>query len=355
MPIATANSPLRVLVIGASYGLLPAAKIAAAGHSVTVVGRIDEVASIARDGVEIEFSPEHILRPPMSDAGLSFSIPDTVDPTAFNLVLLAIMEPQVRSTEICNLLKRINGKVPVASIMNMPPPPYLARISSLPKDISKGAYEDPTIWEQLPPDRMTLASADPQAFKPDMTRPGHLKVTHSSNFKFAPFARQADQMVLERITRDASRTRQPWGKPPVNMLTRSSIFVPLSKWPMLVTGNCRCLCDEEGVISINRAVTQNLDESRLLYDSVNACLETLGCPKAPVVPFDAYLQAAEKLSRISSLAGALNAGSTAVERIDLLVLNLMLDRKANSAALEIMTATSLRISKALNKNRTKVL
>jgi trans-2-enoyl-CoA reductase len=63
--------PPSVLVIGASYGLLPAAKIAAAGMPVTVVGFADEVAAINRDGVEVCFDAERRLIPSMGADGLT--------------------------------------------------------------------------------------------------------------------------------------------------------------------------------------------------------------------------------------------------------------------------------------------
>ena len=49
------SDPVRTLVIGASYRLLPAPKIAASGHPVTVVGYTDEISAIASDIVRIDF------------------------------------------------------------------------------------------------------------------------------------------------------------------------------------------------------------------------------------------------------------------------------------------------------------
>ncbi|AXI46737.1 hypothetical protein C1J03_12325 [Sulfitobacter sp. SK012] len=350
---SSSEKPLRILTIGASYGLLPAAKVAAAGHAVTVLGRAEEVSAMRQEGVEIAFSDQHVLRSPMGDDGLSLATPDGVDPSDFDLVLLAVQEPQVRSPEISNLLQRIGDKVPVASIMNMPPPPFLDRIRFLPKNIGKDAYEHPSIWEPLPAERMTLASPDPQAFRPDAERPGHLQVTLASNFKFAPFAREEDQAILARVTRDATRAMQSWGRPPVHLLARGSVFAPLSKWPMLVTGNCRCLRDDGGPVSIREAVNENLSESRLLYEAVNTCLEALGAPNSSLVPFNSYLQAAGQLSRPSSLARGLAAGATAVERIDVIVLNLMREAKSSPAAINIMTGINARITAALAENHVK--
>ena len=50
------RKPVRKLVIGASYGLLTAAKLAASGQPVSVVGFPDEVEKIRSHGVRIGFS-----------------------------------------------------------------------------------------------------------------------------------------------------------------------------------------------------------------------------------------------------------------------------------------------------------
>jgi hypothetical protein len=338
-----------VLVIGASYGLLPAAKIAAAGHHVTVVGRAEEVSTIITDGVAIEFSAKKILRPPLGKNGLSFCVPSAVNPDDFDIAFLAIQEPQAKAPELRALLARIGDSLPVASIMNMPPPPFLARIPNLPADIDRDAYQCPDAWAPLPMDRLTLASADPQVFRPDARRPGHLRVTLASNFKFAPFVRPEDQTILERIARDASRAQQPWGRPPVHLLARGSIFTPLSKWPMLVTGNCRCVTEYGVPLSIREAVHSDPASSRLLFEEVNHCLKAIGAPPASLVSYDAYAQAAARLTRPSSLANGIAAGVTAVERIDLLVLGLLHSQSADTRAIEIMATVSTRITTALGR------
>ena len=351
--LSAASRPYRVLVVGASYGLLPASRIAVGGHHVTVVGRTEEITAIAASGVVIAFSEERHLRPPMGDDGLSLRTPATVEPADFDLVLLAVQEPQVSSPDLRRLLEKIGDKLPIASIMNMPPPPYLARISTLPPSVGGGAYGCPEAWAPLPSERMTLASPDPQAFRPDPACPGHLRVTLASNFKFAPFARPEDQAILERITRDASRAAQAWGRPPVHLLARSSTFVPLSKWPMLVTGNCRCVQDEGLPLSIRDAVHADPVKSRILFEAVYASLSSIGAPASALVPFDAYLEAAQNLTRPSSLAMGLAKGAEGVERVDMLVLELLRATKADPEAIDMMAAINSRIEKSLAENRRK--
>ena len=52
-----------------------------------------------------------------------------VDPADYDLVALAMQEPQYRAAEVRDLLKAVAAaRVPCMSIMNMPPLTYLKRI-----------------------------------------------------------------------------------------------------------------------------------------------------------------------------------------------------------------------------------
>ena len=66
--------PINILILGASYGLLPGVKLALAGNRVTFVGREAEIAEVAKSVVEVcipqrRSSGQIILRVPIeSDA-----------------------------------------------------------------------------------------------------------------------------------------------------------------------------------------------------------------------------------------------------------------------------------------------
>ena len=63
---------------------------------------------------------------------LSAGGPADADPAEFDLVVLAMQEPQYRAAGVRELLDAVaKAKVPCMSIMNMPPLPYLARIPGL--------------------------------------------------------------------------------------------------------------------------------------------------------------------------------------------------------------------------------
>ena len=58
--------------------------------------------------------------------------PGAVNPADYDLVALAMMEPQYRSPGVRELLDAVaKAKKPCMSIMNMPPLPYLKRIPGL--------------------------------------------------------------------------------------------------------------------------------------------------------------------------------------------------------------------------------
>src|SRR4029450_11727078 len=98
----------------------------------------------------------------------------------------------------------------------------------------------------------------------------------------------------------------------------ASLFVPLSKWSMLLTGNYRCITLQEPQ-SIRDAVHGDLKLSQSIYDHVDAVARRLGAAPKDRVPFEKYAKAAESLLKPSSAARAVAAGAPFIERVDLLV------------------------------------
>ncbi|MEC8205102.1 MAG: hypothetical protein VX075_16640, partial [Pseudomonadota bacterium] len=162
----------KTLILGASYGSLLAIKMVLAGHSVRLVCLPEEAELFNRDGA--------IVRMPLKgrdglveinsnecEGSLSAGGADDADPSAYDLVVLAMQEPQYRSPGVRELLDRVgqSGK-PCMSIMNMPPLPYLGRIPDLDTSKLTHCYTDPSVWENVESKNITLCSPDPQAFRP---------------------------------------------------------------------------------------------------------------------------------------------------------------------------------------------
>lgn len=323
-------SSLHILVLGASYGLLPAVRMLLAGHCVTVVCREAEQKDILRNGASISFLRrsgviDRRLHVPatggFSTDGILGVTGVEVDPSSFDMVFLAMAEPHYGAPEVAALMRRIAlAGLPVISLMNALPPPFLRRLGSVDVDQLRAAYASWTVWDILDPSLISAASPDAQAIRPDPSRPFELAVTLASNFKVAPFARPEHQQRLEAIAQDVSAYRQDGAPLPVRILAHNALHVPLAKWPMLIAGNCRCLHADGRIVSIAEAVHADLNQSRRLYDWVTGVVVKTGADPADLVPFDYYASAAKALTRPSSFARAIGAGAPLIERVDKMVL-----------------------------------
>ncbi|MCH6547809.1 MAG: hypothetical protein IH798_05120, partial [Gemmatimonadetes bacterium] len=233
------NRNYDVLILGASYGSLFGTKLLLAGHSVTLVCTKPTAELINRDGTVVRFpirgreTPVEISSKGL-DGELSASAPDAVDPGAFDLVVLAMQESQYGSEGVRELMGRIAAAhVPSLAIMNMPPLPYLQRIPDLSTEMLKECYADPGVWESFEPRLVTLASPDPQAFRPPDEPKNVLQVGLPTNFKAARFESEEHTTMLENLQTDIEAIRFDPGdgaiEIPVKLKVHDSIFVPLAK------------------------------------------------------------------------------------------------------------------------------
>jgi len=134
---------------------------------------------------------------------------------------------------------------------------------------------------------------------------------------------------------------------PVKLKLHASLFVPLAKWSMLLTGHYRCVLDET-VQPIQQAVHGDLELSRSVYAWVAELCESLGASPEDMVPFDKYAAAATGLLKPSSAARALVAGAVQVERIDLLIKLVAAQRGRHSDSVD---QTVARVDAWLARNR----
>jgi len=317
-----------VLILGASYGSLLGTKLLMAGHAVTLVCTRPTAELINCQGTVVRFPVGRggpYLEVPSKElpGTLSASAPDAVDPGAFDLVVLGMQEAQYGAHGVRQLMGRIaRSRKPCLAIMNMPPLPYLKRIPGLGTQALEGCYADPAVWEGFEPRLMTLASPDPQAFRPADEPKNVLQVGLATNFKAARFDDAAPTALLRRLEAEIEQARFPRGYDeiavPVKLKVHDSIFVPLAKWPMLIAGNYRCI-RPDGMIPIKDAVHGNVAQSREIYEWVAALCSRLGAEADDLVPFEKYAQAAASLGRPSSAARALFGGAQHIERVDSLV------------------------------------
>ena len=329
----------KVLILGASYGSLLGVKLALAGHHVRLVCLPAEVEAINSEGARVRLpvkGREGLVevdsrKLPGSLAALG---PAEVDPAAYDLVGLAMQEPQYGSSGVRPLMSALaKAKVPCMSIMNMPPLTYLARIPGLSLDACRSAYTDPAVWDGFDPALMTLCSPDPQAFRPPEEKINVLQVRLPTNFKSARFASEAHTAMLREMEAGIEAARYESLELPVKLKVHESVFVPLAKWAMLMAGNYRCIT-AQGIRPIRDAVHADLSASRAVYDWVVELCVRLGADRKDLVPFDKYAAAAQGLANPSSAARALYGGAPNIERVDRLVQAIAAQKGMRSAAVD---------------------
>ena len=277
-----------------------------------------------------------------------------VNPKDYDLVGLAMQEPQYRSPGVRELLDAVaKSKVPCMSIMNMPPLPYVKRIPGLNHDALKAAYTDPTVWDNFEPGLLTLCSPDPQAIRPPDEKVNVLMVTLPTNFKVARFDSDKHTAILRQLEKDIDAVRfdTPEGKIelPVKLKVHDSIFVPLAKWAMLLAGNYRCIT-KDGMRTAQEAVHSDIETSRSVYNFVNDLVVKLGAAPNDLVPFEKYAAAAQSLSRPASAARALNNGAPNIERADKLVQLIAKQKGLSHPAIDAQVAL---VDARLEANRKK--
>jgi len=350
----------KVLILGASYGSLLATKLLLAGHDVKLVCLPEEAELINNEGTRVRMPvrgrSELLEIDSRSLPGhLSADAPGDVDASGFDLVTLAMQEPQYRSPGVRELVDAVaQARVPTMSIMNMPPLPYLARIPGVRADACRHAYTDPTVWDGFDPTLMTLCSPDPQAFRPPEEPTNVLQVRLPTNFKAARFESDEHTAILRDLEASIDASRYPTDEGeielPVKLRVHDSVLVPLAKWSMLMAGNYRCI-RPDGIHPIKDVVHEDREASQNVYKWVVEVCESLGASEADMVPFDKYANAADGLESPSSVARALFAGAPYIERVDALVKCIADQQDMHSDALDEIVEL---VDSKLEENRAAV-
>jgi hypothetical protein len=354
--------PYKILFLGASYGSLLAAKLLPAGHSMHFICLPAEAELINKEGIRVRMPVKGRdglveINSQKLPGKLSAGGPAGVNPADYDLVALAMMEPQYRSPGVRELLDAVaKSKKPCMSIMNMPPLPYLKRIPGLNTEACRPAYADATVWDSFDPRFMTLCSPDPQAFRPPDDKVNVLQVRLPTNFKAARFESDAHTAILRQLEKEVEAARFDDGtgnkiELPVKLKVHDSIWVPLAKWPMLMAGNYRCVT-RDGMRPIKDTVHGNLSASRDVYSWVVKLCVSLGAAEKDMVPFEKYANAALSLLSPSSAARALYGGAPNIERVDRLVQAIAKQKGMNSPVIdEVVTLVDAQLE--LNRKKAK--
>ncbi|OGA06774.1 MAG: hypothetical protein A3H33_01805 [Betaproteobacteria bacterium RIFCSPLOWO2_02_FULL_65_20] len=349
----------RILIMGASYGSLLATKLLAAGHTVKLACLPAEAELINKEGARVRLpvkGREGLVEVDSRKlpGNLSADVPSAIKPADYDLVALAMQEPQYRSPGVRELLEAVaKSRVPCMSIMNMPPLPYLARIPGISIDALRSCYTDATVWDSFDAKLMTLCSPDPQAFRPPEEKVNVLQVRLPTNFKAARFDSDSHTAMLRQLEADIEAVRFDTGtgkiELPVKLKVHDSVFVPLAKWAMLIAGNYRCVT-KQGMRPIKEAVHSDIEASRAAYNWVVKLCVSLGADEKDLVPFEKYAAAANGLASPSSAARALYGGAPHIERVDRLVQTIAAQKGMKSAVLDEVVAL---VDAQLEVNRKK--
>jgi hypothetical protein len=341
------NKSYRILILGASYGSLLGTKLALAGNAVDLVCLPAEVELINREGAIIRMPVKGRdglveIRSRDVPGKLAALGPADANPADYDLVALAMQEPQYGSSGVRELLQRVaRAKVPCMSIMNMPPLTYLKRLPGVNVDACRDCYTDPAVWDDFDPALMTLCSPDPQAFRPPEEKVNVLQVRLPTNFKAAQFDSVAHTAILRQLETAIDAVRFDTGNGmtelPVKLRVHNSVFVPLAKWSMLMAGNYRCV-QKSGARSIRDAVHSDPIAARSVYEWVVKLCVAMGASRDDMVPFEKYANAALSLGSPSSAARALYAGAPNIERVDRLVQTIAAQKGMHNDVLDEVVA-----------------
>ena len=203
----------KILIMGASYGSLLGTKLALAGHTVKLVCLPAEAELINREGAIVRLPVKGRdglveVNSKKLPGQLSAGGTTAFNPADFDLIALAMQEPQYRSPGVRELLDAVaKSRVPCMSIMNIPPLPYLARIPGIDVASCRDCYTDASVWDGFDPKLMTLCSPDPQAFRPPEEKVNVLQVRLPTNFKSARFDSDAHTAILRQLEADIEAVR----------------------------------------------------------------------------------------------------------------------------------------------------
>ena len=352
--------PYNILILGAAYGSLLASKMLFGGHYVNHVCLPAEADLINAEGFRVRLPVKGRKDPVVLDTRnlpgkVSASAPKEVNPKDYDLIGLAMQEPQYRSPGVRELLDAVaKSRVPTMSIMNMPPLPYVKRIPGLDYEALKAAYTDASVWDNFDPACLTLCSPDPQAIRPPDEKVNVLMVTLPTNFKVAKFDNEKGNAILRQLEQEIDAIRFDPGdgskiELPVKLRVHDSLFVPLAKWSMLLAGNYRCVT-KDGMRTAQEAVHSDIETSRSVYNFVFDLCVRLGAKPEDLVPFEKYAAAAQSLTRPASAARALQNGVPNIERADKLVQLIAKQKGLSHPAIDAQVAL---VDQRLEQNRKK--
>ena len=321
------KSKKNICVLGGYYGLLVASKILLSGSHVTVFCKEEEKKKLDQLGYSISFKTAGLnTKQPFksnifqkNDLLKFVSNIHEFEIEKFDLIFLCISEHHYSSNNLTQLIKRINiYKRPIISVTNLYPPSYFNQLNFFNINlINKCYYNFDLSTKYLDSKFVAVASPEPQFFNKSDSQ---YSIRLSGKFRISPFSNKELNLKIHNMLKNFNYNKfEQFDNLPVEFKIYDNLFIPLSKLPMLITGNYRCLTDGNNAISIKQAVYNDLNLSKLIYNETIDILNKLGVKRNSIIPFSMYLKAVNFLDAPSSFAKSVYNGEKKIERVDKLI------------------------------------
>ena len=313
---------MRVLIVGANYGLLLAGMMLERDIEVDIFGTDQQVKALNAEGFIINWRDKIWKFKPSK----KWSAINKVKNKNYDLAILAVQEPSLANNFIRDVINYLlNKSVPIFSIMNIPFFQFLSeRIGIKNIDNPDNIYSSYVFTKELNSELIINSNPEPQVFSSG--RFNELSIRLGGVFRCSSLNFLNEEIVKKMIM-------VVDGGLPVKIKQYESPWVSISKLPMLITGNYRCFDNNYNLLSIYEAIQSDIVLSETIYNQVVYILKRLGAGRETIIPFRAYLNASKKLDAPSSVCRAINSGKAKVERVDRLVQSLA--NSINFKSLEI--------------------
>lgn len=301
---------MKVLVIGANYGLLVAGMFLQRNIEVDIFGTLEQKNILNEEGFSFSYR-DKLWR---FGQGRNFNAISSMPDTKYDLAVIATQEPSLGGENLGVVIRSLGeSRVPFLSIMNIPLYQFLThRLEIEPLNDLDRIYRGLANTNSISAETLVNSSPEPQVFSG--AEFNQLSIRLGGVFRCSSL--DPVKLELRRIMLESGVEGLP-----VSFREYTSPWVSLSKLPMLLAGNYRCIYKNE-LMSIGDAVHSDIDASREIYEAVVEVLRHHGASRAATVPFSAYLKASTALDAPSSVCRAIFNGRNQVERVDRLVLQL---------------------------------
>ena len=315
-------SKKKVLVIGANYGLLLAGMLQERDFDVEVFGTEKEVETLNQEGFSFNMNDSFWRFAPSNK--LKFI--NSFNEDNYDLVILAVQEPTLSNPKIVEILSFISkNSIPILSIMNIPLLNFLKDIVGIQNIVNSETIYSSLKYSNLLNSKLIINSnPEPQIFSKDKFN--RLNIRLGGVFRCSSLNILNKDIILD-LTKSIENGL------PAKIKSYKSSWVSLSKLPMLMTGNYRCLNNFK-LKSIYESVHLNTNLSEKIYNQIIEIMKKLGAGREAIIPFKLYLRASVKLDAPSSVCRTIINGKQNVERVDKLVQNIAKSISYNSPEID---------------------